>query len=108
LLDKVANIHQIGHTLPMFNYYYMGLRITADRIGLDPWDVDMQRLRTFTTTQERKPVSRFWFGSPCRFIRSIDVIVHVWLPGAITEKYPELAIYLRSTSPRWGGAWRDW
>jgi hypothetical protein len=92
----------------MFKPYYIAMRIAADRMGLDPWDVDMQKLRKFVAMREQSPVSRFWFGSPCRFIRSIDVIVHVWLPGAITEKYPELAIYLRSTSPRWGSSWRDW
>jgi len=92
----------------MFKTYYIGMRITADWIGIDPWDVDMKKLRQFVAKREQKPVSRFWFGSPCRFIRSIDLLVHVWLPGAITEKYPELATYLRSTSPRWGRAWRDW
>jgi len=92
----------------MFHNYYIGVRIIADRIGLDPWDVDMNWLRTFTTKSEQKPVSRFWFGSPCRFVRSIDLAVHVWLPEAITEKYPELATYLRSTSPRWGRSWREW
>ena len=92
----------------MFHNYYIGVRIIADRIGLDPWDVDMKRLRSFTLREEREPVSRFWFGSPCRFVRSIDRMVHVWLPEAITEKYPELAVYLRSTSPRWGRSWRNW
>lgn len=92
----------------MFKTYYFGMRVTADRIGIDPWDVDMEKLRLFVAEREQEPVSRFWFGSPCRFVRCIDLLVHVWLPGAITEKYPELATYLRSTSPRWGRAWRDW
>ena len=104
----VAVGHQYRHTVLMFKTYYIGMRITADWIGIDPWDVDMKKLRQFVADREQKPVSRFWFGSPCRFIRSIDLLVHVWLPGAITEKYPELATYLRSTSPRWGRAWRDW
>lgn len=92
----------------MLNNYYIGFRILVDRVGLDPWDVDMKRLRLFAELAELKPVSRFWFGSPCRFVRSIDLVVHVWLPEAIAERYPELATYLRSTSPRWGRSWRHW
>ena len=57
---------------------------------------------------EGRPVSRFWFGSPCRLIRALDVAVHVWLPSAIEGGFPELATYLRSTSPRWGRAFREW
>ena len=87
---------------------FWAIRIAADRIGIDPWDVDMRKLRTFVASREQTPVSRFWFGSPCRLIRSVDLLVHVWLPGAVTEKYPELATYLRSTSPRWGRSFRDW
>jgi hypothetical protein len=80
----------------------------VDRIGLDPWDVSMKNIRRFMRTNEREPVSRFWFGSPCRFIRWVDATVHVWLPAALEERYPVMACYLRSTSPRWGRAWRSW
>lgn len=80
----------------------------ADRIGLDPWDVHLPTLRTFVRDAEGAPTSRFWFGSPCRFIRSVDIAVHVWLPDALMERHPMLACYLRTTSPRWGKAWRSW
>jgi hypothetical protein len=80
----------------------------ADTIGLDPWDVDVRVTLEFARLTEQSPVSRFPWGSPCRFVRSIDVAVHVLLPGMLEEKYPELATYLRSTSPRWGRAFRDW
>ena len=89
------------------NNYYLGLRMFADRVGLDPWDIDHTKVRNYIR-YEMKPCSRFWFGSPCRFVRGIDLLVHVYLPSAIEEKYPELAIYLRSTSPRWGRNWRNW
>lgn len=92
----------------MNNHYYIGIRMLADRIGLDPWDVSMADLRRFMSAHERAPVSRFWFGSPCRFVRAIDAAVHVWLPAAVAERFPMLACYLRSTSPRWGKAWRSW
>ena len=84
------------------------IRRTADRIGLDPWDIDFRACLVFAKATEQQPVSRFPWGSPCRFVRTIDVAVHVLLPGMIEEKYPELATYLRSTSPRWGRAFRDW
>ena len=57
---------------------------------------------------EREPVSRFTAGSPCRFIRSLDVLVHVVVPEALENLAPDIARYLRSTSPRWGRSWRHW
>jgi hypothetical protein len=84
------------------------IRRAADRIGLDPWDVDLRATLVFARATEQQPVSRFRWGTPCRFIRTIDVAVHVVLPAMLEEKYPELATYLRSTSPRWGRAFRDW
>ena len=57
---------------------------------------------------ERAPVSRFWFGSPCRFVRLIDLTVHLVLPELIEDIFPRLTAYLRSTSPRWGRSWRTW
>ena len=94
------------HLLTMSIYY--AIRMTADRIGLDPWDVDVRGCLTFARVTEQEPVSRFRWGSPCRFVRAIDVAVHVLLPAALEERYPELATYLRSTSPRWGRSFRGW
>jgi hypothetical protein len=54
------------------------------------------------------PVSRFRLGSPCKFIRSLDVLVHIVLPELIENVLPRVARYLRSTSPRWGRSWRTW
>ena len=84
------------------------LRVLADRIGVDPWDVDLARCAWFAETHEGRPQSRFAWGSPCRFVRRIDFAVHVVLPEMLDEAYPELATYLRSTSPRWGRWFRDW
>ena len=89
-------------------YYYMALRYSADRIGFDPWDVHLTYLREMARIHEQAPTSRYWFGSPCRFVRVIDFAVHVWLPAAISERHPYVAAYLRTTSPRWGRAWRGW
>jgi hypothetical protein len=79
----------------------------ADTIGIDPWDIDWTFVRSFTTGND-KPTSRFWFGSPCRFIRTLDKWVHVILPEMLYEKHPVWATYLRTTSPRWGRKWRTW
>jgi hypothetical protein len=56
--------------------------------------------------QERK--SRFFFRSPCYFVRSVDILTHIVLPELIERSFPELARYLRDTSPRWGRSWRHW
>ena len=87
--------------------YYIGVRIVSDKVGIDLWDIDRNRIRDYLD-KEMEPSSRFWFGAPCRFVRQIDILVHVYLPNAVEEKYPELAVYLRSTSPRWGKNWRQW
>lgn len=92
----------------MFTTAYLGVRLTADTIGFDPWDINLQELRSFARKHEQEPKSRFKFGSPCRFVRSIDFTVHVWLPAALVEKHPYWAAYLRSTSPRWGRSFRNW
>ena len=57
---------------------------------------------------EQPPVSRFRLGSPCRFIRTLDLVVHIFIPMALRPYAPRLALYLRSTSPRWGRSWRNW
>ena len=64
----------------------------------------LRRLRRVELT----PESRFWFGSPCRFVRLIDVFVHIVLPEWIEDLVPRFAVYLRRTSPRWGRSWRSW
>jgi len=81
--------------------------MVADRVGIDLWDIDHGRIHAYIKN-EMKPCSRFWFGSPCRFVRTLDLMVHVYFPSTIEEKYPEFALYLRSTSPRWGQSWRKW
>lgn len=57
---------------------------------------------------EQAPVSRFRFGSPCRFVRTVDLAVHLVLPEMLERALPRVARYLRSTSPRWGRSWRAW
>lgn len=57
---------------------------------------------------QRERQSRFIFRSPCYFIRSIDITIHIVLPEMIEGVFPALARYLRSTSPRWGRSWREW
>ena len=57
---------------------------------------------------EAPPESRFWFGSPCRFVRRIDILVHIVLPELLENRLPKLALHLRKTSPRWGRSWRNW
>lgn len=78
------------------------LRRITNTIGIDPYDVHLPTLRAHTRSTEQPPRSRFRFGSPCRFIRSIDFIVHCWLPTAMAERYPRTATRLAQTSPRWG------
>ena len=63
-----------------------------------------QRLRHVELT----PESRFWFGSPCRCMRYLDLIVHIVLPELIENWMPRFSRYLRRTSPRWGRSWRKW
>jgi hypothetical protein len=87
--------------------YQIGIMMLADKVGIDYWDIDHSRVNRFVKN-EMKPISRYWFGSPCRTIRRLDLAVHVYFPSTIEEKYPELALYLRSTSPRWGRNWRKW
>lgn len=57
---------------------------------------------------EGSPISRWRVGSPCRFVRSLDVLVHVVLPEILEWPLPRIARYLRRTSPRWGRSWRYW
>jgi hypothetical protein len=77
-------------------------------VGVDPWDVDLRGTLAVVVHLEQRPVSRYWWGSPCRYVRAIDLAIHVILPQMLEEKYPHLAHYLRSTSPRWGRTYRGW
>lgn len=88
----------------------LGVRLRAfvDGVGIDPWDIDPESVRAFLRAYESEPESRYWFGSPCRFVRRIDLWVHVYLPEMVAERHPVWACYLRTTSPRWGRAWRGW
>jgi hypothetical protein len=54
------------------------------------------------------PVSRLRIGSPCKFIRKLDLLVHIVVPELIENIMPRCARYLRKTSPRWGRSWRGW
>jgi hypothetical protein len=78
------------------------LRRTLDTIGFDPYDIVLRALVEVANAVESPPRSRFRIGSPCRFIRSVDFVVHVWLPHALVERYPAVAARLAATSPRWG------
>lgn len=60
----------------------------------------------------RKPRSRFFFGSPCRFIPRVDFTCHVFLPSVLRKgDTTQLSLWdqgrvwmslrLMSTSPRW-------
>jgi len=64
----------------------------------------LRRLRRVELT----PESRFWFGSPCHFVRYLDIFVHIVLAEWIEDLMPRFARYLRQTSPRWGRSWRSW
>jgi hypothetical protein len=75
-----------------------------DAIGVDPFDVDLDKLEEHARLEEREPVSRFPFKSPCWASWAIDFAVHVVLARMVEEKYPQIAKRLRNTSPRWG--WR--
>ncbi len=57
---------------------------------------------------EKPVLSRFWFGSPCRFVRQVDVLAHIVVPELLERRLPRLAHHLRQSSPRWGRSWRDW
>lgn len=70
--------------------------------------LDLADLRAFAARHEQQPVSRWRFGSPCRFVRTVDLAVHIVLPAYLAPHLPRLATYLRRTSPRWGRAWREW
>lgn len=57
---------------------------------------------------EREARSRFKWGSPCRLVRTIDIICHIVIPELLEDITPQVTRYLRRTSPRWGRSWRKW
>lgn len=70
---------------------------------------------TFSQAMEvaESPVSRFFFGSPCRFVPRCDFTFHVLLPSVLRSGDTSqlsmwdhgrlwLSLRLSLTSPRWG------
>jgi thioredoxin reductase/2'-5' RNA ligase len=78
------------------------LRDLANRIGVDPYDVDLSKLWRHAQVCSLSPTSRLPGGSPCFHSKKIDFGVHVLLPAMLHERFPKLAAKLRRTSPRWG------
>ncbi len=70
--------------------------------------LDMKQTLRLAPSAERRARSRFAIGSPCKFIRALDVLVHLVIPELIENTSPLIARYLRQTSPRWGQSWRGW
>lgn len=89
-------------------WFEMTLRRTAIAVGINPWGLDIHSVLQRALEVESEPLSRFRWGSPCRFIRTIDIATHVILPALLQDAYPVLATYLHTTSPRWGRTWRHW
>lgn len=79
----------------------MFLRKHLDRLGFDPYDVDLGELRAHARMVCRQRESRFWFRSPCWAFRSIDFTVHLVIPLCIAEQFPRTAAWLKRHSPRW-------
>lgn len=84
------------------------LRKVAFAVGINPWALSLSETILRASQHESEPVSRYRWGSPCRFVRTIDLAVHVVLPAMLEDGHPAWAIYLRTTSPRWGRTWRHW
>lgn len=71
-------------------------------------ELDMKQTLRLASEAERRAQSRFLVGSPCKFIRALDVLIHLVVPELIENILPSVARYLRRTSPRWGRSWRGW
>lgn len=70
------------------------------------WALDLDDTLAVLERHAQAPESRFRVGSPCRWVRPIDVFVHVVLPEWLERYAPRLARSLRDTSPRWGRSWQ--
>lgn len=71
-------------------------------------ELNLREILALLNKVEQTAVSRFRIGSPCKFIRTLDITVHIVLPELVEHIAPKTANYLRSTSPRWGRSWRHW
>jgi hypothetical protein len=71
-------------------------------------DMNLRETIAHLVATEREARSRFRWGSPCRFIRTVDILTHIVLPELLERTAPRVTRYLRSTSPRWGRSWREW
>lgn len=74
------------------------IRQLTNRVGIDPFDMDRRRLGML----ESEPHSRWAVGSPCRWLRPLDFLIHRVLPAMTQERFPRIAGFLARTSPRWG------
>lgn len=70
------------------------------------WELSLAQTLAVMGRYERPPESRFRIGSPCRWIRAIDVLVHIVIPELLEQWWPAITRALRDTSPRWGRSWR--
>jgi len=89
-------------------WFEQTLRTIAIALGINPWALRLSETILRASQHESEPVSRYPWGSPCRFVRTIDLTVHVVFPTMLEESHPTWATYLRTTSPRWGQTWRHW
>ena len=71
-------------------------------------DLDIKQTLRLARSAEQGARSRFLVGSPCKFIRTLDILTHLVIPELIENVRPSVARYLRRTSPRWGQSWRGW
>jgi hypothetical protein len=71
-------------------------------------DMNLRETIAHLVATEREARSRFCWGSPCRLIRTMDILCHIVAPELVENSMPRVAKYLRNTSPRWGGSWREW
>lgn len=77
-------------------------RWLGNRLGVDPFDVDVDKLLTHAGECALPRQTRLPGGSPCFHSKSLDFGVHVLLPAMLRERFPEAAKRLNETSPRWG------
>lgn len=86
-------------------------RRIADTIGIDPWDVELDELLPLAAATEDQHMWRPRLTRPgfiCRYVRTVDLFVHVIFADMVEDRFPRFAVYLRNTSPRWGATWRNW